>query len=898
MKNTDRMRGIPVAALSVVALLVGGCAGLEQRSGMEPESERGGKQPQDDDFWAWRVAYPTGVFDPMWLVESTEQVRRIPAGVPAGESDYSRSAQSPLYLDRSRFTPLGPLPLNPGNAAASGRANVIVVDPLDPQIAYMGSDGGGVWKTTNCCSAATTWEVKTDFPEVASMAISDITIDPSNRDVIYAGTGDLRFGGFSFGSAGVLKSTDRGESWRVLGADTFGMIYQSMVGNYPQYQSVGKVVVDPNDSNNVVAGAKTGLYFSNDAGEHWTGPCYTNPYATGADPQRQDITGLLALNRSGTTVLYAVVGTRGIPTPTQADLGQTGANGVYRAAMPASGCPAVANWTLLNDNWPAGTGNGVGGATDVGRIEIVAAPTDNRILYAMAASQAGRNVLGVFRSNDGGDTWTQTANTAAVRAARPPGVSGGSCSSAAGGGSQMWYDAGLTVDPTNADVVYLSGVDLYRSTDGGQNFYDLTCGYSSGFNVHVDHHARAFVGNDPAKMLVGSDGGVFYSANVNAATVMPTFIPLNDTINTIEFYSGDITANFATSNNPGISGGAQDNGSNTAQWSNEYPGVTGWVTRNGGDGIFTRIEPVLGKRWYYASQNGALRVAPNGPGGSQSSAAAPSNWGGDRLSFVMPYEIYKYGDVNVPESGCDATNGCPRLIAGTMRVWETLTGASPASSWQAKTPDLTKGTLAIGSDNRSYINQLAYSVTDPKIAIVGTNDGNVQYVFGLGTAGVAATPVDVTGGNLVLPNRPIMDVATDPVNPLIGYATVGGFDQNTPAAPGHVFKVTCSANCATFAWENKTGNLPNIPANTVIANPHLPNQVFVGTDWGLFYTDDVTAVTPQWKRFEGLPHAMIWDLAIDRGFTTLAVFTRSRGAWAWPLPKYPLSDVIFQNQFE
>ncbi|MEZ4770287.1 MAG: hypothetical protein R2844_17900 [Caldilineales bacterium] len=91
-------------------------------------------------------------------------------------------------------------------------------------------------------------------------------------------------------------------------------------------------------------------------------------------------------------------------------------------------------------------------------------------------------------------------------------------------------------------------------------------------------------------------------------------------------------------------------------------------------------------------------------------------------------------------------------------------------------------------------------------AIVGTNDGNVQMGFNLGQ-GVAnsATWVDVTGGNTVLPNRPILDVYQDTANPLIGYAAVGGFDQNTPGTPGHVFQVTCTANCASFTWADKSG---------------------------------------------------------------------------------------------
>jgi hypothetical protein len=235
------------------------------------------------------------------------------------------------------------------------------------------------------------------------------------------------------------------------------------------------------------------------------------------------------------------------------------------------------------------------------------------------------------------------------------------------------------------------------------------------------------------------------------------------------------------------------------------------------------------------------------------------------------------------------------MIAGSYRVWETITAAaaSPTQvSWYANSPDLTKGTLA----DRSYINQLAFEPSDQSKVMAGTNDGNVQIGFGMG-AGTANTStwVDVTGNNVILPNRPILDVAFDPTttNAPKGYAGVGGFNANTPTTPGHVYQVTCTANCATFIWANKTGNLPDIPVDSIIANPKFPQQVFAGTDWGLYYTNDITAISPVWYRFDnGLPHAMVWDMQIDRGNTTLSVWTRSRGAYAWPLPSAPLLNLI------
>ena len=112
---------------------------------------------------------------------------------------------------------------------------------------------------------------------------------------------------------------------------------------------------------------------------------------------------------------------------------------------------------------------------------------------------------------------------------------------------------------------------------------------------------------------------------------------------------------------------------------------------------------------------------------------------------------------------------------------------------------------------------------------------------------------------------------------------MGGFNANTPTTPGHVFQVTCAANCASFNWADKTGNLPDIPVDSITVNPNYPQQVFAGTDWGVYFTNDVTQTTPTWYRFDGAPHTMVWDMSIDRGSTTLALWTRGRGAWVFPL---------------
>ncbi len=836
------------------------------------------------EFMAHLYSYPTGRFDPAWWNAASDQDSKVTSALPDG----FHFAEKNAVLNPNAFTPLGPQPLNQGNDRVTGRINDIVVSP-QPLIAgdqnsyrvFVASDGGGVWRSDNCCSVNTTFTNVTDDPDIQSIAIGDLEMDPNNPNVIYAGTGDLRFGSWSFGSAGVLKSSDGGNTWDVLGREVFVPNYPASLSAFPQYQAIGKVLVDPGNSNQLSVGTKTGLYFSYDAGATWSGPCLTNPYGpTSSNRHRQDITALNAVRSGGTTTLYAAVGARGSATPVQPDLDQNGANGVYRTNWPTAACPAVNAWTLIsreNNGWPANTGVGVSFAP-FGRVELAIAPSQPNVIYAKTINTSDFEIQAVYRSVDGGNTWQLRS--------QPFGASFTGCLP----GGQNWYNAGISVDPNNPETLILSAFWVHRSTDGGNTFSSISCtrtGTNDAGAIHIDQHARAFIGGDSNRLLVGNDGGVYYTENATAA--IPSWTPLNASINAIEFYSGDLSANFATSNNRVVIGGAQDNGTSVLTQSGPA-GPAAWTHVFGGDGITTRIEPILRQRVYMSSQRGNVVVSTNGANAPESSASGA--WGagqtsGDPKSFLMPFDLYRYGDTSVADSGCTTSEGCTHLIAGTNRVWETTNGAtasSTAARWTAISPNLTKDALILGTDNRSVIQGLRFAPSTRRVAMVGTLDGNVWFGRNLGNTSPAEWR-NVTGSNQVLPNRPVLDVAVDPVNPTIGYAAVAGFSANTPAQPGNVFQVRCNADCTSFTWRNVSGNLPSIPVNTVIVNPWIPSQVFAGSDWGLYFTDNVDAEQVIWQRFEGLPRAMIWHLNIDRGFSTLAAFTRSRGAWVWPLPR-------------
>src|SRR6266478_4690326 len=189
--------------------------------GAGSHSEAAGLE-QLEQYWHDRLTFPTGRFDPAWVRAAAAQHARMTSGVPAGQH-LKLNLGGPVPLSPGAFTSLGPQPLRMTGCSGcfdytttEGRVNAIAVDPTTTVngsiVAYSASVGGGVWKTTNCCSDMTTWTAVTDDPLISTITIDTLTIDPSDHNTIYAGTGDLNFGSFSMGSQGILKSTDGGNS--------------------------------------------------------------------------------------------------------------------------------------------------------------------------------------------------------------------------------------------------------------------------------------------------------------------------------------------------------------------------------------------------------------------------------------------------------------------------------------------------------------------------------------------------------------------------------------------------------------------------------------------------------------------------------------------------------------
>lgn len=630
-------------------------------------------------------------------------------------------------------------------------------------------------------------------------------------------------------------------------------------------------------------------------------------------------------------------------------------NGVYSFLVPASGCPAwPAAFTTHFDGLPAGTGTAAAGSK-TGRIELagVVAADSRLTLYAQVADSDSLDVEGTWVLRPDDPTWTD-ANGNGVKDWRVI-ASPGSYTTCSGGGSttgQDWYDLHVAVNPVDDRQLYIGHVDLFKGTVNA-GYTSLTLGnaanlsnvYATGCSsygkVHPDQHSFAFVElgtGDPnygTWVLVGNDGGIYLNT---AGGDVSSWASLSRAgISSNQFYAGQIGMNFAGTDGNGngtlepteygnpvdnrqwLLGGMQDNG--CASWDSSRSDLQ-WTARGwGGDGMWTAFDSLGGTEtsgyWLTESQGGNVNCSNSGADGpvSACSPAWAGNFSGQGLCTSADPPGCESPDWSTPvfmdQLHCTATQCRNTLVAGD-HVYASTAYGTPA--WTRTTGSLSAGLPGRTNDGNGlrYADGSVVAInmarTNPGGVVAGTDNGRLwwsgnvftgasctQAAANSGsfscTANASATWEPIDAANAVLPNRVVAGVAFAPDTDQVLYAAIAGFGANTPATPGHVYRaVRSGANSWTV--QDKSGNLPDVPFMTVAVNPHNPGQVFAGSLWGFFYTDDVTVASPVWFRYmEGLPNAPIFLFSIDRGpqsaplaSTTLAAFTYGRGVYAIKLP--------------
>ena len=613
-----------------------------------------------------------------------------------------------------------------------GRTRSMIYDANDPSgnTVFAGSVGGGLWRTTDITSANPNWTPINDF--WSNIAVTAVAQDPNTPNNIYAGTGEGWYNGDAIRGNGIWKSTDGGTSFSQLGT-TIGT-----------FRYVNRIVVTTNGtvlaSIRANVGGNGGVYRSTDGGVTWA-----NTLNSGGTSMSPDIE--IAANGD----IYAAMG-----------FAFTYSDGIYRSTDDG------ATWTRVYD----ATTNGEG------RIDLATAPSNANIIYALLEVGGGTDIR---RSTDGGATWNLLT--------QPTWDEGGAWTR-----GQEWYDLSIAVDPNDPNTAFIGGIDLFKTTNGGTSWIQVSKWYTGTARpyVHADQHFVLFRPGSSTDVLFANDGGVFRTTDAGN-----TFSTRSINYNVTQYYA------CATSNQPGgnlFLAGAQDNGSHrfTSAGINTTPEVLG------GDGTWCHIDEDNPNLQLVAYQFGGGAIINNGAYSyydvgndtrfiNHTDYDSDSNvlYGGSNTDEY--FMITDVGGTNTVSNNTVADFGGQKVSCVmvdpnvTNRVWFAASGGTArilrVSNANTNAPTVVNRSIA-GLPNGAYISN------------IDIEEGNSNHML----------------------------------------ATVSNYGVNS------VWESTDEGN----SWTSVEGDLPDIPVRWAEFNPNNSDQAVIATEVGVWTTDNLNGGSTSW----------------------------------------------------
>lgn len=685
-----------------------------------------------------------------------------------------------------------------GPASIGGRVSDIEAVADDPRIIFVGAASGGVFRSLN---NGVTWESVFDVDGTA-LSIGDIAIAPSDRNIVWVGTGEANNRQTSTWGDGVYRSLDGGTTWRNMGLR--------------ESQSIGRVVIDPHHPEIVFVAAaghlfgpneQRGLYRTRNGGATWQ-------KVLGVDAN----TGVIdvALASDGRTLFAATYERR---RRAFGFLGGGPGSGIWRSRDGGE------SWTRLSKGLPTG---------NTGRIGLAIASDDPDIVYAVIENREG----GVFRSADGGESWSRQ-NRINERAN---------------------YYGRIVLDPTNSDRVWLPLTTLHRSIDGGRTFTED----SLSLRVHPDNHALWIDPHHPEHMMLGNDGGVFFTYDGARHWDYDNNLPL-----------GQLYGIAVDNRDPyWIYGGFQDLGT--------FMFASGTHSRGAltndqatfleyGDGFQVAIDPTNPRLVYTNSQNGrgyvddletheGHRITPVSPDSTQ---RYRFNWNTAILLSPNDPHTYFYGANKLLETtdhGITWKEISPDLTKN-QKDWKKLGLGAGIPLRDSTTPSRDDGVGQFGN-----ITTISESPRKAGLLYVGTDDGNVQMSTDAG-----AHWTNITSRFRLKSPAWVSAVVASHFDDRTAYVTFDGHrdDDMTP----YIFKTTDGG----ATWTSIVNDLPvGMVVRTLTEDPRNRNVLFAGTEFGLYWSFDGGR---HW-RFPGgaLPRVMVDCIIIDERNHDLILGTYGRGA--------------------
>ncbi|HZS44912.1 MAG TPA: glycosyl hydrolase [Blastocatellia bacterium] len=722
-----------------------------------------------------------------------------------------------------------------GPAIMGGRVDAFAVVESNPRIIYVGSAGGGVWKTVN---NGTTWEPV--FDHEGMISIGDVAVSQSNPDIVWVGTGENNNRQSSSWGDGVYKSTDGGKTWKNMGLkDT---------------HHIGHVVIDPKDPNIVYVAAmghlwgpnkERGLFKTTDGGQTWTNIKYIDENTGFTE---------LVMDPSDNNTLYAASYQR-LRKVYNYNGGGPG-SAIYKTT------DAGKTWTKLTNGLPT---------NEMGRVGMDISRSNPNIVYALVEYKenttprpeaaggrrgGGADISmdgGVFRSDDKGATWKKMGNN----------------------DYRPMYFSLIRVDPSNPDRLFFGGLNITMSTDAGRTARNV------GNGTHSDHHAMWINPKNPDYIIDGNDGGMVMSFDGGT-----TWNYINNFI-AAEPYT--VTYDMQDPYNVYI--GLQDN----YTWGG--PAVThhrvgilndDWFQLVGGDGMYAVVDPNDPTTIYTDTQDGNI-VRYDTKTGERKSIRPPAAKPGEpanRYNWTSPIVISPFDSKEIYLAGnklwrsFDRGDNWEAISPDLTKQWDRdkmpIMGELPSDKTLSRNDGIasvSNGTAMVESPARAGL------------LYFGTDDGNVQM-----SADGGVNWTNITSRFPGLPkNAYVNRIEASRFDANTAYAVFDNHRDDDYNA--YVYMTTDQGR----TWRSISQGLPQVPARVLREDPYNQNLLFLGTENALYVS---TTRGDGWVRLDnGLPNVPVHDIQIHPRDHEMILATHGRGVFIMDIA--PLeqmnSDVMAQD---
>jgi photosystem II stability/assembly factor-like uncharacterized protein len=690
-----------------------------------------------------------------------------------------------------------------------GRVVAVAGDPVDKMTFYFGACAGGIWKTVD---GGVFWRCVSDG-YMGSSAVGSIAVAPSDANVIYAGTGETAIRlDVSYGD-GMYKSTDAGRSWSHIGLK--------------QSKFIGRIVVHPQNPDLVYAAvlgdifgpnAERGVYRSKDGGKHWERILFRNNVSGAID---------LSMDRNNPRILFASIweARRNFWNISSGGPG----SGLFRSLDGGDSWEEISKLPGL----PSGM---------LGKIGVAVSPVKQGRVWALVEAgqdEKGADKTGLYRSDDLGARWTQVSSNRDLM-------------------HRPWYYTHVFADTGHADTVYVTNLQMWKSTDGGASFNEVT-------TRHGDNHDLWIDPNDASRMIEGNDGGANISMNGGA-----TWSTIYNQ-KTAQFYRIDVDNQYPYR----VYGTQQDNTSISVPSASEWGVITlADCTYPGtGESGFIAVNP----RDHNVVYIGAIGSSPGGSGALQrydhrTRQIQLVNVWPEESTGIAPRDMkYRFAwTFPIVFSPHDPQT----LYAGGNCVFRTR---DEGMSWQKISPDLSLndrsrqgpsgGNITRESAGAEVHATCACVVESPHRAgeiWASTDDGLVHVTRDAGKKWTDVTP----RGMPKLAYIGCVEVSPHDPDTIYMAATRYKLADYKP----YVFKSTNGGK----SWISINGDLPNNEISRVVrADPVAKGLLFVGTETGIWFTLDDGR---HWQRMGGgLPNVPVYDLKLKD--SDLVAATHGRSFW-------------------